>query len=348
MDGKGIALPGTGSVESAVLGPAIGAWLRSWAVRDLAELSGWRWPAVGSDRELAHALAALSADWDFRGRAAKAAGTGFIERSSMPGSIPLVLAGQEADADRVVTAARALRLVDSSVDLEFEPTCVAVLSGTARANVNRAHLAAEVVGKGGHRPRAVVGLTAHRELGDPERKSCTELRLQPTDTEWTTLRDALVAAFELDDDALVEESGSDVGSRAQRFGRWATLRWTSGPVPVELFVVPASTAHDKRPRPAATADQLRWWAATPGGPGPADAVLLVTTQIYVPYQQLAAARVLRTAAPGCRLLTVGVDAASAVVPTRAFTAQDYLQEVRSALLVAAELLDDLSADPCRG
>jgi len=58
------------------------------------------------------------------------------------------------------------------------------------------------VGKGAYQLAAVVGLTAHRELGDAERESCAELRLAPTDTEWTTLRDALVAAFKLDDEAL--------------------------------------------------------------------------------------------------------------------------------------------------
>lgn len=339
---EAIPLPGSGSVESAALGPAVGAWVRSWAMRDLAELSGWRWPGIGSDRELAHALVALSTDWDFRGRAAAAARTGFVERSSMPAAAPLVLSGREADPDRVVAAARALRLVDSRLQPEFVPTRVVVLSGTARANVNRTHFAADVLSKGGYRPAAVVGLTAHRELGEAERASCRELGMQPTDSEWTTLRDALVDAFGLDGGELVTESAPDAGSWVQRFKRSATLRWTSGPTPVELLVVPASTTNDESPRPATTADQIRWWAAAPSGPTPADAVLLVTTQIYVPYQQLVAAQVLRTAAPGCRLLTVGVDAATAVVPTRAFTAQDYLQEVRSALVVAAELLDDLA------
>lgn len=115
-------------------------------------------------------------------------------------------------------------------------------------------------------------------------------------------------------------------------------------MPAELVVVPSPSARADRPRPANTGDQLRWWTSGPGAPSNSDAVLLVTTQIYVPYQQLVAARILRQVAPACRLLTIGVTPATGTVATRSFTAQDYLQEVRSALLAAAGLLDDLGMD----
>jgi hypothetical protein len=342
-DPHGIPLPGTGLCVGAELEAEVGSWLRSWAMRDLADVSGWVWPDVASDHELARALAALSADWDFRGRAAEQAGAHSVERSFLPTGDALVVGGQPVDPAGVVAAARALRLVDSQTELEIDPTHVAVLSGTARANVNRARFAADVLGKVGARPAVLVGLTAHRELGGPERASCAELGLAATDTEWTTLRDALTEAFALEAPSLVEESGPDGGSRGDRFRRSARYRWTGGTMPVELVVVPSPSAGTDQPRPANTADQLTWWGQGPDGPNDDASVLLVTTQIYVPYQQLVAARILQRTAPGCRILTIGVSKATGTVATREFTAQDYLQEVRSALLAAVGLLDDLAA-----
>jgi len=342
-NGARVALPGSGSLADAELATAMGAWLRSAPLRELAEISGWTWPATASDRALGHVLADLSADWDFRARAATAMGTTFVERSAMPVDEPLKLDGRVVDPEQVVSAVRALGFVESEPEPEFEPTHVVVLSGTARANVNRSRLAAAVVAGARTLPSVVVGLTAHRELKAPERESCAGLGLRPTDTEWTTLRDALVGALGLPaGPSVVEESRPDTGSRAERFGRSAALSWTDGPVPVELLVVPSPSAATEDPRPAKTDDQLRHWTAT-AGLDATSAVLLVTTQIYVPYQQVAAVRVLREAAPGCRLATTGVDLKTATVPTRPFTAQDYLQEVRSTLLAARGLLDDLAA-----
>lgn len=343
QNGARVALPGSGSLGDPELTSAMGAWLRSAPLRELAELSGWTWPATASDGELGRALADLSADWDFRARAATAMGTHFVERSAMPVDEPLKLDGKVVKPEQVVRAAWALGFVESDPEPEFEPTHLVVLSGTARANVNRSRLAAAVLAEMSTPPSAVLGLTAHRELKAPERESCAGLGLQPTDTEWTTLRDAMIDAFGLPaEPSTIEESRPDTGSRAERFGRSATLSWTGGPVPVELLVVPSPSADDEEPRPAKTGDQLRRWAET-AGLDATSAVLLVTTQIYVPYQQFAAARVLRSAAPGCRLATTGVDLATATVPTRPFTAQDYLQEVRSTLLAARGLLDDLAA-----
>jgi len=341
VDRDDIALPGTGSGGDAELEAEVGSWLRSWAMRDLAALSGWEWPRVESDRDLAHALAGLSTDWDFRGRAAERAKTNFVERSSMPTGEVLLLDGREVDPVRAVAAARALRLVDSQTELEFAPTHMVVLSGTARANVNRARFAADVLGKVDARPSVIVGLTAHRGLGQAEQASCPELGLERTDTEWTTLRDAMAGAFGLGKPDSVEESAPDVGEPGDRFARSAAYHWTSGPAPVDLLVVPSPSALVPRPRPANTADQLRWWTARSVRPTDSSAVLLVTTQIYTPYQQFVAARVLRRVAPGCRLLTIGVTAKTGTVKTREFTVQDYLQDVRSALLAARDLVDDL-------
>lgn len=328
MVGRGpvvIPLPGSTGGTDEVLAAELGEWLGSSAMRDLAAASGWDWPGGASVGELARELAALSVDWDFRGRHAARAGGGFHERSGVPEERERVF-----DEGRVKKAAAALGLVETG-ELDFVPTHVVVLSGTARANVNRARWAAEVVRETDPRP-VVVGLAAHRELGEGELKDVAGLGLSETDTEWTTMRDALAGAFGLGMPGLVWESGPDTGGRAARSGRSAEYRWDEGAA--QLFVVPAANPDDERPR-ADTRRQIEWWSAAPGRLSRDSRLLLVTTQIYAPYQQLVAVRVLRRTVPGCRVRTMGV--------ARDFTGQQYLQEVRSALLAAADLAGELPA-----
>ena len=85
-----------------------------------------------------------------------------------------------------------------------------------------------------------------------------------------------------------------------------------------------------------TEDQLRYWAAQ-HEIGRDDRVLLLTTQIYVPFQQLVALRVLGIER-GCAVHYCGVDAESSFLPGLSFSGRSYLQEVRSALLAADTLM----------
>ena len=65
-----------------------------------------------------------------------------------------------------------------------------------------------------------------------------------------------------------------------------------------------------------TEDQLRYWAAR-NGIGRDDRVLLLTTQIYVPFQQLVALRMLGIER-GCAVHYCGMDAGSSYLPARSF------------------------------
>lgn len=343
-----VPLPGTGRYAGEEsLEAQLDRWLRSEPLRDLAARSGWNWPDSESVRDLAHRLADLSADWDFRGRARARAGTHFLERAAMPveRDSDIVVGGNTIDADHVFAAAEALGLVSTRLADAADPTHLVILSGTARANVNRTRFAADLARLPGHGPRQIIGLAAHRELRDAERSTCGELGLAPTDTEWTTVRDALAQAFGLGAPDTVVESSADTGDRSLRFARSASYRWGStDAVPVRLHVVPSPTASDPGPRPANTEHQLRWWAEHCDDLDSTSRIVLVTTQIYVPYQHLVGLRVLGTKVPGGGVSTVGVDATRAAVETRKFTGSDYLQEVRSALLAARTLADALASE----
>lgn len=317
-------------------------WLRSEPIRLLAALSGWRWPETGSVRDLARELADLSSDWDFRGRARARSGAHFVERAAMPSDNDVVLpGGKTMDVHRVLSAADALGLVATHIDKMVQPTHVVILSGTARANVNRTSFAADVMTQYGFSPRHIVALGAHRELGENERASTRELGLADTGTEWTTLRDSLVQALDLGRAETQIESHPDRGEPSDRFSRSAYYEWQRCDDDVQLYVVPSPNAQDEKPRPANTEHQLRWWIDHCADVDSRSRVLVVTTQIYVPYQHMVALRVVGVNGPGCYVMTAGVDGAGAKVSTRDFTARDYLQEVRSALLAARSLADEL-------
>ncbi len=84
-------------------------------------------------------------------------------------------------------------------------------------------------------------------------------------------------------------------------------------------------------RRADTSDTYRFWAGE-HHPGPGDAVLIVTSPIYVPFQHADALRLL-TLPYGCAVDTVGFDAAQRSGPER------YLQEIRSAVRSMRKLHD---------
>ena len=108
----------------------------------------------------------------------------------------------------------------------------------------------------------------------------------------------------------------------------ACYRWPT----VEVLIVPSGQP-DRRVN---TEDQLRYWASR-HEIGRDDRVLLLTTQIYVPFQQLVALRVLGIER-GCAVRCCGVDAKSSFLPGLSFSGRSYLQEIRSALLAADTLM----------
>jgi hypothetical protein len=265
----------------------------------------------------------LSQDWDFRGR------NGAAERHLMAVR-PALINGRIVSEDLVTAAAAALGLAQATPIPNARFSHLVVLSGQVAACVNRIGHAARLL-RAGLQIQSVTILTGHRQLAgdEPAQVRClghgdlcdeadavlavtrdafdrgepdTSLRSGPTTTTW--------------DGAMWGESGHD---------RWGK----------DLEVVIAPSA-EPRSRRASTVDQLRYWAEV-AGIDSNHRVLLVTTQIYVPFQQLAALRWLGLER-GCGVYCCGVDGATATLPLRAFNGREYLQEIRSALLAARELV----------
>ena len=245
-----VALPtGEGGAYDAVaIDTALRDWVTAPPLRALADASGWEWPAGADTLALLDRLAELSADWDFR----KDKERNFIEGT------PAEVNGRQIPDGLVIPAARALGLVDASPVAGRVFSHLVVLSGLTRACVNRTHFAAGLL-RDGLRAGSVAVLGAHRKLGGAEPEQARELGFGELSDESDVIVAAARQAFGLGEPAITEESESalDPEVSEQFHAAWARYRWDS----VEVLIVPSS---DPTLRRADTADQLRYWAASPG------------------------------------------------------------------------------------
>jgi hypothetical protein len=310
-----------GAYSPDVLDEALRGWVTSPPLRVLADASGWDWPGETDTLALLDRLAELSADWDFRGD----------KERNFIGAEPAEVRGRKIPDDLVLSAARALGLVDAVAVTGRKFSHLIVLSGLVSACVNRTHRASELL-RGGLAADAVVVLGAHRALGGKEPQQARDEGLGDLNDEADAIVAATRKAFELGPPLVSEESSPrpDPGQAAAFHSARARYQWPS----VEAVIAPSS---EPRARRANTADQLRHWAELAGAGSEHD-VLILTTQIYVPYQHMETVRVLGLER-GCGVYSCGVDAASSLLPRATpFAGRDYLQEIRSALRAAPGLL----------
>jgi hypothetical protein len=127
------------------LGGALRGWATSPPLRALADASGWSWPTGASTLEVLSQLVQLSADWDFRRNRER----NFIER------VPAEVRGRQISEAQMLSAARALGLVESAAAIGGDFSHLVVLSGQARACVNWTQYAVDLL-RGGLRASKVA------------------------------------------------------------------------------------------------------------------------------------------------------------------------------------------------
>lgn len=310
-----------GQLTAGRLGPVLRAWVSSLPMRALAEASGWDWPDCADTGELLERLAGLSGDWDFRGRG------GGVERNFI-GAEPADVNGRLVPEELITAAARALGLVSATPVPQERFTSLVVLSGLVKACVNRTRHAKALLNNG-VRADSVTVLGGHRELRGDELVLARELGFGDLFDEADVVLAATRQAFGLGAAPESEATGpSRMDWDDELWSARVRYRWPG----VEVLIVPTGEPG----RRVNTADQLRYWAAQ-NEIGRDDRVLLLTTQIYVPFQQLGGLQVL-SIERGCAVRCCGVDAENSFLPGLSFSGRSYLQEIRSALLAAAQLM----------
>jgi len=301
----------------------IDAWARSRALRVLVEEFDEE-PPDGDLGELLAWLEEFSAKWNFR----QAKG----ERNDVtPPQLSLL-------TEKVIkSAAKALGLVKGGSKPEGRYDQMLILGGKARGCLSRPLFATQLIGKGGFEVRAVTALGAFRRLDEEEVALVEKVEATTLGDEFEAMDAGVRRAFKLDSPRSEDGVESDsIG------GSWRIHEYeTADGLPVSVIAAPSSEPGERR---ANTPDTFAWFATEIAGLEPGQRVLVVTTDIYVPYQHADALRMLA--------LPYGVEVdAVGVVPgemdrrlAHTFEAHNYLQETRSMILSLCRLHAALEAE----
>jgi len=296
--------PLPGSIEPAALAGEIDKWISSAPMSAL--LAAFGHPPLRSGN-LAGRLDELERfglrRWDFRAGRERAE----ARRESFEPSLDALI--------RAATGALGLAGRHLPVGRAFDH--VLVLGGGVRTVVARSAHAATILGAG-VRAGSVAGLGSTRPLANWPQLT-RELGLGDCPTEGDAVDEGLRRAFRLG-----EPTGFSAG-RTELGRRWWLRSYRDRAPAVHVLAAP-STRPERR---ADTADTLIGWAELVE-PAPAGSrVLLVTSDLYVPFQHVVAIRLLGVR-HGCSVETVGFDTSSGelVPPT---TAAQLLQETLAAI-----------------
>ncbi|WP_326560160.1 hypothetical protein [Micromonospora sp. NBC_01796] len=192
-----------------------------------------------------------------------------------------------------------------------------VLGGGVRTSVARADFAASVL-RAGVVTGTVAGLGGTRPLVDQE-DAVREIGLRDCPTEGDAVDEGLRRAFALGEPTRRRSGETELGE-----GWWVRSYLDRQPAVHALAV--ASSRPGQR---ANTADSLFGWAEM-AEPAEGERLLLVTTDLFVPFQHCDAVHMLGLR-HGCSIDTVGLDAAVSpwLPPSRT---DAVVQEIRSAVL----------------
>jgi hypothetical protein len=276
----------------------VAAWLGSAAMTALLDAFGFR---LSTGRPLADQLAdaeRFSGRWDYRKG---------LERHQAGGET------FEPALDTLIrTTTAALGLADCATPTAKRYDHVLVLGGGVRTMLARASLAVTAL-REGVEVSTVAGLGSTRPLVGQD-ETTRELGLAPCPTEGDAVEAALRREFRL---------GEPTGRRGG--GGWWVREHADARPPVYVLAAP-STRPGMR---ANTADTFVGWAELLPGIARDARLLLVTTDMFVPFQHCDAVRVLGLGY-GAVIDTIGFATATSrwVQPARTF---EVLQEVRSAI-----------------
>jgi hypothetical protein len=300
---------------------AIGDWAPSPALLEVVGAFGQLPP---KDLELPELLAWLdrfSDRWDFR-----------------KGERDIGTSPQFTEATRqiVEAGASALGMAARNTEPSGEFDLVLVLGGLARAAISRPAFAARAISKGDLRAGRVVAIGAFRDLSTGERELLAEFEETAARDEFDAMEFGVRRAFELGSPDSTAPEDPQRGNAYWRVHRYAT----AAGMQVDVVAAPSSEPDARR---ANTADTLAWLARTQVDMERVRRLLIVTTDIYAPYQHADALRTL--ALPyGVEVEVVGV--VPGLVDRRLaheFTTDKYLGEIRSTIRALQRLEQELAA-----
>lgn len=279
----------------------------------------------------------FSNNWDFRRMARERAEAAIPASQDAGGSSRWEISesGLNSDAEsRVLTLCDQLGLVSNVPPARSHVDYLIALGGARLSNLLRPQYAAELIEKSLIHPAEIVLLGGSRPVMDTERDA-TDTYAPGAETEFDLLTMGAATAFNFDASAHEEESHRDAANSNATWRIWRFAPEHSGlGLPVTAIEAPSLEPEARR---ANTADSYAFFADRLA-PEHASC-LLVTSQIYVPYQHLEGVRSL--ALPfSLELETVGFPTDWHAELQGMQSPVNYLQETRSTILAARRLFEE--------
>lgn len=289
---------------------AIDAWARSKSLRELVFEWDKRPPAEASLPELLDWLEEFSTEWDFRRG----------ERNVV--KVPQLT---QINEKVIAVTARTLGLIGGGGWRKGRYDHVLILGGMARGCLSRPRRAAKPIAEEELEAASITALGAFRDLGEAEVDLVREVAGATAANEYEAMDLGTRQAFGL---------GSPRGERGEDSSvlgaSWRVREYEGeGGLPVNVVAAPSGAPGERR---ANTPETFAWFATELAELRPGQRLLIVTTDIYVPYQHADALRLL--ALPyEVEVDVVGVEPGK-VDPrlAHAFQPHNYLQETRSTIL----------------
>jgi tetratricopeptide (TPR) repeat protein len=308
---------------------AIAAWTDSSALRQVVTTFKGEMPEIKGQiegeklEERLRWLEEFSERWDFRGGK---------ERNLVAGS------DFATEVQEVVSqAAAALGLIGTAPPPGAAYDYVLILGGLVRACLARPLHAARLLGDGTIESSEVCALGGYRRLAGNELELAERTGHSGLVDEFEAMDVGVRGAFSLDGPLTDEGEASDVEGASWRVRTYGGERGTT----IKVIAAPSSEPGLRR---ANTPDTYEWFASQLAGLRGSERILVVTSDIYVPFQHADALRML-SLPYSVEIDMVGIRAGD-VDPslTQSFETHNYLQEIRSAIRSFRLLHDALSAE----
>jgi hypothetical protein len=306
-------------------------WVTSRWLVDLVSMYGGDISYDGSTGEILDHLEAFSEIWDFRRIAReRGAATDDAVREGK-GSARWLSATTDLGADaenRIIENAKRLGLLEGQDPSESIYDYIVVLGGARLSCKLRCDRAAEVI-CAGVRTAKVVLLGAARPVADSERDA-TDTYAPAARDEFDLIVAGARSAFNLGESPTYEDRHDDPENRNLS---WAVTRFQVhfGGLDLDISGISAPSS-DPLQRRANSADTIVFFLEREKVL-PASKLLLITSQIYVPYVQLEALRTV-CIPRGLWIETIGYGGDRMPQLQGLSNANHYLQEVRSTIQAA--------------
>ena len=314
----------------------VASWIFSDELNEVIRLFDGNPPSDADTKEYIHWLSDFSTIWDYRGS----------NNDNTPSSKRLKERWQiEGDSyntnvsEAVVNAAINLGLKKHRSPSRRKYDVCLILGGARYSCLYRSRYADELK-KNGYIIDKIAGLTCMRKVADIER-TATNTYAVGAKTEYDLMQSALMNVFNVNT-FIIEDSHKSLGIDCNGDMQyeddalneaWCVSRAVNNKS-IMLFSAPSS---DPEKRRANSADTFNYWAGYEKINSGIN-ILLITSQIYVPYQQIEAVRLLGIPY-NVSIETVGYPDEYVCEDTQNKGTAYYLQEIRSTILSMEKLIE---------